>query len=93
MKPIKIVVIYALKDQQYIKKIILKHRISVEKAILLSKIVDTKIIDIRQNNVGIYGKIVNLTDLVNHRDRIEIYRPLLINPRELRRKKILLRKI
>ncbi|XBC38932.1 MAG: RnfH family protein [Buchnera aphidicola (Melaphis rhois)] len=93
MKSIEVTIIYALKNKQYIKKITLKHEVSIEQAILDSNIIDTKIVDIRQNNVGIYGKIINLTDIVCHGDRIEIYRPLLIDPKSLRRKKALLKKI
>ncbi|ANF17022.1 hypothetical protein XW81_01185 [Buchnera aphidicola (Schlechtendalia chinensis)] len=87
MKLIEVTIVYALKKTQYLKKIKLKNQISVKKAILLSNIIKNKNIDIHNNNVGIYGKIVNLSDLVNHGDRIEIYRPLLTDPKELRRKK------
>ncbi|XBC39446.1 MAG: RnfH family protein [Buchnera aphidicola (Nurudea shiraii)] len=91
MKPIKVLVVYALKNKQYIKKIKLKDKVSVKEAIIFSKILDLIKININNNNVGIYGEIVNLKDLVNNGDRIEIYRPLLVNPRELRRRKMLLK--
>ena len=41
-------------------------------------------IDFDKNNVGIYGKIVALTTKVQAGDRIEIYRPLLIDPKQAR---------
>jgi hypothetical protein len=37
--------------------------------------------------VGIYGKTTTLETVVRERDRIEIYRPLLADPKESRRKR------
>lgn len=42
-------------------------------------------IDLTTCAVGIYSKRANLEDVVNAGDRIEIYRPLLIDPKEARR--------
>lgn len=42
-------------------------------------------IDLAKNKVGIYSRICNLEQVVKHGDRIEIYRPLLIDPKEARR--------
>ncbi|MBA3660238.1 MAG: RnfH family protein [Gammaproteobacteria bacterium] len=39
--------------------------------------------------VGIFSKRCQLSDRVRAFDRIEIYRPLLIDPKEIRRKKAL----
>lgn len=36
-------------------------------------------------NVGVFGEKKNLMDVVRQGDRVEIYRPLLINPMEARR--------
>ncbi|XBC40967.1 MAG: RnfH family protein [Buchnera aphidicola (Nurudea yanoniella)] len=91
MKLINILIIYALKNKQYIEKMTLKHKISIKKAILTSNIIKDLKINIENNNVGIYGKIVDLQDFVNDGDRIEIYRTLLIDPKERRRKNILLK--
>ncbi|XBC44588.1 MAG: RnfH family protein [Buchnera aphidicola (Schlechtendalia peitan)] len=92
IQPINITIVYALKNKQYVKKMKLKYKISVEEAILRSNIINSKTINIYNKNVGIYGNIVNLSDFIKNGDRIEIYRPLLIDPRELRRKKIMLHK-
>ena len=35
--------------------------------------------------VGIWGRVVERDHMVGHGDRVEIYRPLLIDPREARR--------
>ena len=44
-------------------------------------------IDLTQQKVGIFSKVRKLTDIVKEGDRIEIYRPLLIDPMESRRKR------
>lgn len=46
-----------------------------------------KEIDLAKNKVGIYGELVALTDSVRNQDRVEIYRPLMLDPKELRKRK------
>jgi putative ubiquitin-RnfH superfamily antitoxin RatB of RatAB toxin-antitoxin module len=42
-------------------------------------------IDLGKSQVGIYGKVVKLNRRLRDCDRVEIYRPLIANPREMRR--------
>lgn len=42
--------------------------------------------------VGVFSKRKKLEDVVNNNDRVEIYRPLLIDPKEARRARALRRK-
>ncbi|WGE14528.1 RnfH family protein [Pasteurella multocida] len=44
-------------------------------------------IDLRENKVGIFSRPAKLTDQLKDGDRIEIYRPLLADPKEIRRKR------
>ncbi|MCZ7564239.1 MAG: RnfH family protein [Burkholderiales bacterium] len=44
-------------------------------------------IDLAVNRVGIYGTLVALERAVSAGDRIEIYRPLLADPKEARRRR------
>jgi putative ubiquitin-RnfH superfamily antitoxin RatB of RatAB toxin-antitoxin module len=44
-------------------------------------------INLETQAVGIFGKVHALTDKVNSGDRIELYRPLTIDPKEARRKR------
>ena len=37
--------------------------------------------------MGIFGRPVKLTDVLKNGDRIEIYRPLLADPKEIRRQR------
>lgn len=41
--------------------------------------------DITSTNIGVFGQKVNLSYVLNSVDRLEIYRPLLINPKEKRK--------
>ncbi len=42
-------------------------------------------IDLSQQKVGIFGKRVDLNHPINSEDRIEIYRPLITDPKTARR--------
>jgi putative ubiquitin-RnfH superfamily antitoxin RatB of RatAB toxin-antitoxin module len=42
-------------------------------------------IDLTRQRVGIFGEIVHLQDAVHNGDRVEIYRPLVADPKETRR--------
>jgi hypothetical protein len=44
-------------------------------------------IDLTQNRVGIYARFVSLEALVKDGDRVEVYRPLPADPKELRRQR------
>ena len=46
-----------------------------------------KEIDLSKNQLGIFGKITSLETKLKHKDRIEIYRPLIADPKEIRRKR------
>lgn len=45
-------------------------------------------IDLTTCRVGIYGKLKPLDIVLRDRDRVEIYRPLLADPKESRRKRV-----
>jgi putative ubiquitin-RnfH superfamily antitoxin RatB of RatAB toxin-antitoxin module len=44
-------------------------------------------IDLAKNKVGVYGKLAKLDTPLRDRDRVEIYRPLIADPKEVRRKR------
>ena len=44
-------------------------------------------IDLTVCRVGIYGKLKSLDTVLRDRDRVEIYRPLLADPKDARRKR------
>lgn len=44
-------------------------------------------IDLDQIDIGIYGKVVSSDTVLNEHDRIEIYRPLIADPKEVRKQR------
>lgn len=88
--PGKIVVevAYALPQKQYLQRVMLEEGATVEQAILASGILTLRDdIDLAKNKVGIYSRPVKLQDVVQDGDRVEIYRPLIADPKELRRQR------
>jgi len=78
-------IVYASSGTQ--KLIRMKYQdMTAEQAIERSGIlVDYEEIDLAANKIGIFGKKVRLSQRLKPGDRVEIYRPLLISPREARR--------
>ena len=44
-------------------------------------------IDLEVNRVGVYGKLISLDQVLEPGDRVEIYRPLIADPKEQRKKR------
>ena len=44
-------------------------------------------IDLAKNKVGVFGKLSKLDAPLRDRDRVEIYRPLIADPKEVRKKR------
>ncbi|WP_279051230.1 RnfH family protein [Cedecea davisae] len=87
-REIQVEVIYALPQKQYLRNVKLEEGSTVEQAIVASGLLELRDdIDLRQNKVGIYSRPVKLGDAVQDGDRVEIYRPLIADPKELRRQR------
>ncbi|WP_167455992.1 RnfH family protein [Buttiauxella izardii] len=85
---IRVEVVYALPEKQYLLKVRLEQGSTVEQAIAASGILELRTdIDLAKNKVGIFSRPVKLADTVNDGDRVEIYRPLIADPKELRRQR------
>jgi putative ubiquitin-RnfH superfamily antitoxin RatB of RatAB toxin-antitoxin module len=85
---ILIEVAYALPQNQMIIPIKLKIGTTAEEAIIASGITKKfPEIDLKINQIGIFGKLTQLDHVMRERDRIEIYRPLIANPKEIRRQR------
>lgn len=77
---------YAGPDLQILHELVGPAGMTVHAAILRSGILDqVPEIDLAVCRVGIHGKVKTLETLVRDSDRIEIYRPLLADPKESRR--------
>ncbi len=88
MPDISVEVVYALPDKQYLRSVKLNEGATVEQAINASGLLSLrKDIDLSSNKVGIFSRAVKLGDVVQDGDRVEIYRPLIADPKELRRQR------
>ena len=86
--PIHVEVIYALPETQPLFRVELTEGATVNDAIRASGVLDAfSDIDLAKNKVGIFSKLVKLDDTVRDKDRVEIYRPLIADPKEVRRKR------
>lgn len=66
----------------------MKQGITAEEAIKASGIIKKfPEIDLSTNQIGIFGKLTQLDHVMRERDRIEIYRPLIADPKEIRRQR------
>lgn len=82
----KIEVAYAKPEKQVIIPLEVEEPCSIEQAISRSNILaQFPEIDLAKNKVGIFGKAAKLADSLRENDRVEIYRPLIADPKESRR--------
>lgn len=85
---ITVEVAYALPQQQLIVPIKVKNGCSAEDAVkksgMLQKFPE---IDLTKNQLGIFGKLTKNDTPLRHLDRVEIYRPLIADPKEVRRQR------
>lgn len=85
---INVEVIYALPSEQLLLKLQVPQGCTVQDAIRQSGLLDRyPDIDLEKNKVGIFGKLSRLDAAVREKDRVEIYRPLIADPKEIRRKR------
>jgi putative ubiquitin-RnfH superfamily antitoxin RatB of RatAB toxin-antitoxin module len=85
---IPVEVAYALPDRQVILALDVAADASVEEVIRASGILaQFPDIDLASNKVGVFGKLGKLTDTLHPGDRVEIYRPLIADPKEVRKKR------
>jgi len=82
-------VCYAEADRQVWLRLETPDGSTVEQAIRHSGILKRfPEIDLSQQKVGIFGKLVKLDASVKEGDRIEIYRPIIADPKTVRRRRM-----
>ncbi len=85
---IHVEVVYALPQEQRVLSLMVDSSMTVEEIIQQSGVLTLyPEIDLAKNKVGVFSRNVKLDSLVRDHDRIEIYRPLLADPKEIRRKR------
>lgn len=83
---IAVEVVFARPDRQPVLLVEVPAGSTVEQAIRASGVL-TRFpeIDLERNRVGVFGKLTRLDRVVAAGDRVEIYRPLIGDPKEIRR--------
>jgi uncharacterized protein len=85
---ITVEVAYALPQHQLIIPVHVATDTTAEDAIKLSGImVKFPEIDLAKNQIGIFGKLTKLDTPLRHLDRVEIYRDLIADPKEVRKQR------
>lgn len=85
---LRVEICYAEPDEQVLLSLKVPIGSTAFQAIELSNIlVRFPEIDLSKNPVGIFSRKVSLSQILRDGDRVEIYRPLLIDPKEIRRQK------
>jgi putative ubiquitin-RnfH superfamily antitoxin RatB of RatAB toxin-antitoxin module len=81
-------VAYALPQEQALLSVSVPMGATVREAIersgVLARFPD---IDLGRHSVGVFGRLVELDDTLREHDRVEIYRPLAADPKEMRRQR------
>lgn len=85
MTALNIEVAYALPNKQTILNVAVPSGSTIEEAIVLSGIQQIyPEIDLANNKVGIWSRAAKLTEVLKGGERIEIYRPLIADPKQSR---------
>lgn len=85
---ITIEITYALPEKQTLLSLSVDESCTIKEAIELSGILQIHPdINLEENKVGVWYKTTKLDTTLNDGDRIEIYRPLIADPKEVRKKR------
>lgn len=85
---IDVEVAYALPTEQSLLLVKVPEDTEIKEVIIQSKILqEHPELELDKLDVGIFGKISKINQKVRNRDRIEIYRPLIADPKEVRKRR------
>ena len=85
---IKVEVLYALPHEQTLLNVVVPQGTTLSEAIKISGMQDKyPEIDLAVNKLGIFGKLSKPDVILRDKDRVEIYRPLIADPKEVRKKR------
>ncbi|HTH60282.1 MAG TPA: RnfH family protein [Paraburkholderia sp.] len=86
---LSIEVCYALPDEQTLIALTLPAGATLRDAICASGVLARHPeIDLAKHKVGVFGKIRPLDDPLADHDRVEIYRPLIVDPKTARQRRV-----
>lgn len=85
---ITVEVAYALPEKQLIIPLRVNEGCTAEDAVLRSGILEKfPEINLAENKLGIFGKLTKNDTVLRHLDRVEIYRPLIADPKAVRKQR------
>lgn len=85
---INVEVAYATPEKQVIRAVNVDAGTTLGAAIVQSGIMmDFPELELEHAKVGIFSKVAAMTTVLSDGDRVEIYRPLIADPKEVRRKR------
>ena len=86
---IEVEVVYALNDTQKVIRVRLEAGASLQQAVAKSGLLaEFPELDLGgRNKVGVWNKLSKPDTVLRDRDRVEIYRPLIADPKEVRRQR------
>lgn len=85
---IRVQVCYALPEREFLRALEVDAGTTIEQAIRLSGLLEEfPNLDLGSHSAGIYAKKKPLDTVLREHDRIELYRPLLADPKETRRRR------
>ena len=85
---IQVEVVYAMPERQEVASISVPLGSTVGQAIEVSGLLAKHPeIDLTKNKLGIYAKLAKVDTALRDRDRVEIYRPLIADPKEVRKQR------
>lgn len=83
---IEVEVVYALAQAQMVIRISLEEGATVEDALRASGVLERHPeLDPASCRLGIWGRAAAVSHVLKHLDRVEIYRPLVADPKQVRR--------
>jgi putative ubiquitin-RnfH superfamily antitoxin RatB of RatAB toxin-antitoxin module len=85
---LSIELVYGLPQRQTLISLMVPLDTTVEQAIKQSGLLNIyPDIDLKLNKVGIWNRACKLNDVLKDGDRVEIYRPLVADPKEIRKRR------
>ena len=86
---LNIEIVYGLPDKQVLKTMRVAEGTTIRQAALQSGLENEfPDLDLYSAKLGIFGKIAKDDTILRDKDRIEVYRSLLIDPKEARRQRV-----
>lgn len=85
---IRVEVVYALPERQEVVPLALPAGSTLQQAVIASGLAEKyPAIDVAAGKFGIYSKLAKPDTVLRDRDRVEIYRPLIADPKEVRKQR------